>query len=111
MGKGFTEFYILGLSGEAIDYPRELRVGEEGRVIVDVINREQETASYWVEIRIDGVKNSQVEAITLEHGEEREVIVSFTPHIAGDNQKAEFLLYKDGDAEGQYDYNLHKFKY
>lgn len=99
VGKGFTELYILGLSGEVADYPEELKVGEVGEVTAVIVNYEHEAVSYGIEVRIDGVKNNQVEAITLEHGEEQEVIVSFTPHIAGDNQKVEFLLYKDGEAE------------
>lgn len=32
-GERFTEFYILGLEGKADNYPDELTVGEEGRVI------------------------------------------------------------------------------
>ena len=99
VGKGFTEFYILGLSGEVADYPEDLKVGEVGEVIAVIVNHEHAVVSYGVEVRIDGVNDNQVEAITLEHGEKREVIVSFTPHIAGDSQKVEFLLYKDGDAE------------
>lgn len=99
VGEGFTELYILGLSGEVADYPEELKVGEVGEVTAVIVNYEREVVSYGIEVRIDGVNNNQVEAITLEHGEEQEVIVSFTPHIAGDSQKVEFLLYKDGDAE------------
>ena len=38
-GERFTEFYILGLSGEATDYPKEQMVGEEGKVTVGIINR------------------------------------------------------------------------
>ena len=95
----FTEFYILGSSGEAVDYPRELRVGEEERVIVGIINREQETASYWVEVRIDGVRNSRVGPLERGHDEKWEQIVSFTPDRAGDSQKVDFLLYKDNGSE------------
>ncbi|MBL7125474.1 MAG: DUF1616 domain-containing protein [Dehalococcoidales bacterium] len=78
---------------------RELRVGEEGRVIVGIINREHATVSYWVEVKIDGVKNNQVETVTLEHEEGWEEIVSFTPDRAGDSQTVEFLLYKNGEGE------------
>ena len=40
-----TEFYILGLGGKVADYPRELKVGEEGRVRMCIVNREHETVS------------------------------------------------------------------
>jgi uncharacterized membrane protein len=99
VGERFTEFYILGLEGRAEDYPRELRVGEEGRVIVGIINREHETVSYRVEVRIEGVINNEVGPIALEHDEKWREIVSFTPHRAGDGQKVEFLLYKNGEVE------------
>jgi len=58
--EGFTEFYILGLEGEAVDYPREMVVGEEGRVIVGSINREHEPVSYRMEVRIDWVKHKEL---------------------------------------------------
>ena len=54
---------------------------------------------YWVEVRIDGVRNNQVGLLELEHDEEWEEIVSFTPHRAGDSQKVEFLLYNNGEGE------------
>ncbi len=95
VGEKFTEFYILSLEGKAIDYPREMKVGEQGEVLVGIINREHETVSYWVDVKIDGVRESQIDLLKLEHNEKREEIVSFTPHRAGDSQKVEFLLYKD----------------
>ncbi len=95
-GEKFTEFYILGLEGKAGDYPEGLLVGEEGKVLVGVINREQETAAYWVEVAIDGVTNTQSGTVTLEDGQKWEGIVGFTADKAEDNQKVEFLLYRQG---------------
>ena len=97
-GERFTEFYIVGLSGEATDYPKELMVGEEGNVIVGIINQEHEPATYWVEVVIDGVKNNEIGPVTLEHDEGWEGIVGFTLDRAGDNQKVEFLLYRQGQS-------------
>lgn len=57
---GFTEFYILGVKGKAADCPTELAVGQEGKGIIGIINREYRTASYRVEISIDGVRNNEV---------------------------------------------------
>jgi len=99
VGEKFTEFYVLGLEGKAIDYPRELRVGEEGRVIVGIINQEHETVNYRVEVRIDGVRNSEVGPLVLEHDAKWEEVVTFTPRKVGDTQKVEFLLYKNGQSE------------
>lgn len=95
-GEKFTEFYILGLEGKAADYPEELLVGEEGKVLAGIINREREIATYWVEVAIDGVKNNELGTVTLEDGEKWEGIVGFTPDKAGDNQKVEFQLYRQG---------------
>ena len=95
----FTEFYVLGLEGEAIDYPKELSVGEEGRVIVAIINHEHATIDYRLEVKIDGTRDSQIGPLMLEDGERWEEIVSFTPDRAGDNQKVEFLLHRNGEVE------------
>ena len=97
--ESFTEFYILGLRGKATDYPKELAVGEGGKVIVGIINREHEPVTYRVEVVINGVKNNQVGPMMLEPDGEWEQIVGFTPDRAGDKQKVEFLLYRQGQSE------------
>lgn len=95
----FTEFYILGLDGKAIDYPKEIRVGEEGKIIAAIVNHEHEVVSYRVEVRIDEVKNNEVGPFVLDNEQKWEGIVSFTPDKAGDNQKVTFFLYKNGEDE------------
>jgi len=99
VGESFSELYILGLEGKAADYPSELIVGEEGRVIVGITNNEHKTVSYRVEVRIDGEKNNEIGPIMLEHGERWEGEASFVPQVPGENQKVEFLLYKNGEDE------------
>jgi uncharacterized membrane protein len=98
-GERFTEFYLLGLSGEAKGYPSTLAVGEEGKVVVGIINRERDKVTYRVEVRIDGVISNEVGPVTLEHDEKWEKMVGFTPDRAGDKQKVEFLLYRQGQSE------------
>jgi len=95
----FTEFYILSLDRKAEDYPQELALGEQGKVILGIVNRERETTEYWVEITIDEERVGQVGPITLDHEEKWERAVSFTPIRAGPNQKVEFLLYKGDGTE------------
>jgi len=99
VGERFTEFYILNTDGVAADYPAELTVGEEVEVILGVVNREQEPATYDVRITIDGEQVQQVGSIALANDGVWEDTVSFAPTQSGDEQKAEFLLYKSGGSE------------
>ena len=99
VGERFTELYILGLEGKAADYPTELKVEEEGKAIVGIANHEQERVSYHIEVMIDNVKNNEVGPIELEHGEKWEEIVVFTPSELGEDQKVEFLLYKNAEKQ------------
>jgi uncharacterized membrane protein len=69
-------------------------VGEEGKVMVGIINREHEPVTYRVEV--GGVKNNEVGPVMFEHNEGWEDIVSFTLDRVGDKQKVEFLLYRQG---------------
>lgn len=99
VGETFTEFYILGVEGKAADYPEELVMGEEGEVTIAIINQEHRPVSYQLEARINGMKNSKVGPIILNHEERWEGKANFVPKMSGDNQKVEFLLYKNGENE------------
>ena len=99
VGERFTEFYIFGPEGKAENYPEEIVVGEEAKVIVGILNREHELVTYWVEVVIDGVKNKEVGPLTLEHDDKWEEIISFIPGRDGDNQQVKFLLYKNRQSE------------
>jgi len=126
VGERFTEFYILGLEGKAIDYPTEFTLrenqvtsvwygdaatavsGTTGRVILEIVNQEQQQTIYSVSIQIDGQlveiayngqNMSHLNAIPLEQGEKWEGEIGFAPMHIGENQKVEFLLYKDGSTE------------
>lgn len=90
----FTEFYILGLDGKAINYPQELSKGETGKLLVGIVNREQETATYWIEIIVDDVTTNPYGKVTLEDRQKWEEEVSFTLYHAGENQKVEFRLFR-----------------
>lgn len=99
VGERFTEFYIEGLEGKAENYPKELAVGEEGKVIVGIANREHETVSYRVEVAIDGARYDEIGPVMLHHEDRWEREVVFVPARLGDNQKVEFLLYKQEQNE------------
>jgi uncharacterized membrane protein len=99
VGEKFTEFYILNVEGTATNYPKELSLGDEGQVTIGIVNREQQTTSYRIEVRIDGLENSEVGPLTLEPDAKWEAPLSFKPDKAGENQKVEFLLFKTGQSE------------
>jgi uncharacterized membrane protein len=126
VGERFTEFYILGLEGKAIDYPTEFAMkanrvvsvwyGDDttavsdpaGRVILGIVNQEQQQTTYSVSIQIDGQplnityngqNVSRLNVTLLEQGEKWEGEIGFAPMHTGENQKVEFLLYKDGSAD------------
>ncbi|MCL0029831.1 DUF1616 domain-containing protein [Dehalococcoidia bacterium] len=94
VGERFTEFYILGLEGKAEGYPTELTVGEEGRVILGITNREHEIMSYEVKIKVDGVLQRRIGPVELEHEESWREQVGFIPQEPGEDQKVQFVLYK-----------------
>ena len=94
-GDNFTEFYILGLEGEAADYLETAVVDTEHAVIVGIINREGDEVVYRVQVRINGVTSNEVGPLSMEHEERWEEAVSFTPHEVGDKQEVEFLIYRD----------------
>ncbi len=99
VGESFSELYILGLEGKAVNYPTELKVGEEARVIVGIINHEHKVVSYRVEVRADDEKRNEVGPVVLEHDEQWEGEVGFVLEKVKDNQRVEFLLYKEGQNE------------
>ena len=99
VGETFTEFYILGPEGKAVGYPTELKAGEEGKVIVGIINHEGKEVSYRVEVAIGGDKSTEVGPVTLADEQKWEGEVGFTPEVVGQEQRVEFLLYKGDEVE------------
>jgi uncharacterized membrane protein len=95
-GERFTEFYILGPNGTASDYPTDLKVGEEGKVIIGIVNHEYENVTYRIVVRLDNDTIATIDGIRLTNGEKWEQNFTFTPQKTGENMKLEFLLYREG---------------
>jgi len=49
-GEAFTEFYLLGPTGKATGYPRDLTVGENATVRIGLANHEYRTINYTIEV-------------------------------------------------------------
>lgn len=99
VGERFTEFYILGPGGMAQDYPNELTVGEEVELIIGIINHESVNTSYQIRIAIDGEQIEETRPVTLTNEQKWEESVTFTLTKTGDEQKVEFLLYRNNESE------------
>jgi len=99
LGETFTEFYVLGQEGKSTNYPRELNVGEEGRVIVGIVNHEEKKVSYRVEVVIAGKRCTEVGPVVLADEQKWEGEVGFVSETSSEDQKVEVLLYKDGEVE------------
>lgn len=93
-GEKFTEFYILGPSGKASDYPREVIPGKPVSLIVGVVNHEYSDINYTLRVE---VKNDTFleRRMRLSHNETWEKPVSFTINVTGSSLKLEFLLFRE----------------
>ena len=95
----FTEFYVLNAEGKALEYPEKVTVGSPVNVILGVVNHEYQPATYQVDIKMDGNDLEQVNVGTLSDKQKWEEKVSFTPEMAGEKQRVDFILYKNGATE------------
>jgi len=108
-GETFTEFYILSTEGKAENYPSEVIVGEEARVILGIVNHEYQPTSYRVEVRINGVKSKELYTGILAHEEKWQKEVSFALNKVGVKQKVEFWLYKGEETQPCLEEPLHLY--
>lgn len=99
-GEKFTEFYILGPNGTASNYPTNLTTGQNGSMIIGVVNHEYTTTDYLLVVKANNtiLKN---QTMTLTNGQKLEIPYTFTAGFAG-QEKLEFLLYKLPDNETVY---------
>ena len=97
--RGLLSFISFEPEGKAEGYPKELVVGKEAKVMVGIANREHETVSYRVEVTIDGTRHSEIGPVVVLHDDRWEREVGSIPAQSGDNQKVEFLLYRQGQSE------------
>jgi uncharacterized membrane protein len=95
----FTEFYILSSEGKAQDYPKQVILGKPVDILIGVVNHEYQPASYQAKIKVGGIEASEVNIGTLANEGKWEEIISFTPQFAGERQRIDFYLYKNGEDE------------
>lgn len=100
-GEKFTEFYILGPGGMAYDYPTKMVAGEKSTVIVGIGNHEYQLTNYTIRLEFNNATILEREA-TLDHNETWERPVSYVLDNLGNDQKLQFLLYREGNFTAPY---------
>jgi len=98
VGEKFTEFYILGASGKASDYPTNLEIGDVGELIIGIANHEYGNMTYRLEVSLNG-NIIHEEYLFLIHNETWLTSFSFQATDSGEDQKLEFCLYKGQEKE------------
>ncbi len=93
-GEPFTELYLLGPGGKASDYPTNLTVGQQGTVIVGVVNHENADTPYRLHVTFGNATVSD-QSFTLVNNQKWEKPLTFNATQRGTGQKIEFDLYKD----------------
>jgi uncharacterized membrane protein len=123
VGEKFTEFYIIGLNGQAADYPQNFTMSDgvvksvdygdgniikedRARMTIGIINRQQEQMTYQIQLYINDelieiYHNSSlvdsIDSITLQNDEEYETEIGFAPVAPGDNQRVDIVLLVNGE--------------
>ncbi|MHB8085425.1 MAG: DUF1616 domain-containing protein [Dehalococcoidia bacterium] len=98
-GEKFSEFYILGTEGKAENYTRDVKLGSPISLTMGIVNHEQAETVYTGKVTIDGVDNRALPTITLAPEQKQEQVISFDPTKVGQNQKVEFLLFRNAETE------------
>jgi uncharacterized membrane protein len=92
-----TEFYILGETGLADDYPRQVESGKIQTITVGIDNQEKDEISYWVEAR----QGTQLVGIggpyALKPGEEITAPIDIILTESGEDVEVVFLLHRDSE--------------
>ncbi len=96
----YTEFYILGPEGKADNYPADYVLGENGTVIVGIVNHEQKPVNYTMEVKLENTSlplPPDKQYISLRDNATWEKAVTITPPFEGTNMMLGFSLYKEGE--------------
>jgi uncharacterized membrane protein len=107
-GERFTEFFILGESGMATNYPDVIRVGQDYPMFIGVGNHEYRNMTYTIETwtvltKFDNLKNSTTilamtplarQSLILSHNETRKIPYNLSVNKSSYN-RVEFLLFNE----------------
>lgn len=104
-GEKFTEFYLLGPSGKAADYPTSFQLDEQQPIIVGVVNHEFRNVTYDIVVQLTNSNRSTTlytDKVALDNNQTWEKTINLKPDRVGTNMTMEFLLYADGNMASPY---------
>jgi len=81
--------------GMADDYPTEMILGQEGTVIVGIVNHEYRVVNYSFAMTLDGEQLQEPKAIVLAHNMTWEQNVTFKPGTAGTDMKLQLMIFNE----------------
>lgn len=96
----FTEFYVLGPEGNADNYPTDYVLGENGTVILGIVNHEQKPVNYTLEVKLENTSlplPPDKQYISLRDNETWEKEVTITPPFEGKDMMLGFLLFNENE--------------
>lgn len=94
----YTEFYLLGLDGNASGYPTQLSPGESGSVVVGISNHEHRAVDYRIVITWNGTETRERDVHVADNMAE-ELRVNLTAPSEPGRYKVLFLLYNESGDE------------
>lgn len=95
----YTEFYVLGPSGNASGYPTNVSVGGSGEVIVGVSNHEDRAVTYRVVVTWNGQATKQ-RSVRVADGATEEFRVRLQAPAEPGRYRVRFLLF-EGEPGGE----------
>jgi len=94
----YTEFYILDKNGTTEDYPKNMTVGENGSVIIGIVDHEGEKVNYTITVNLlnetEYKNDSWGFSLDLNNGEKGEINFNFSIASNG-TYELEFLLFRE----------------
>ncbi len=90
----FTSFYIVEQNGNSGVDNIQLKAGEQGTVIVGIINQEGKDTTYSIGVYVDGTKDGEIGPIIVAWKQEWQGIINFTATDI-QRQKIELKLYRN----------------
>lgn len=98
----YTEFYILDQNGTTSDYPKNLKTGEYGTIIIGIVNHENERTNYTIRINLrnnTGALNDTWN-FSIEIDIEEKYEHNFNFNISSnDTYRLEFFMYREMEIE------------